>query len=66
MDAFEKKLARAQRIGRRDRIVNAPPIGMLPDGKLDVVEPNAPPFQPVILAPTVKGPLGDLDDYDNL
>lgn len=66
VDKFEKKLARAERIGRRDRIEHAPPIGMLPGGKLDVVEPGAPPFQPRVAAPEFSSPIGDLDDYDDL
>jgi hypothetical protein len=37
---FEKKFDEAQRKGRIDRLENAHPIGMLPDGTLNIVRPK--------------------------
>jgi hypothetical protein len=34
-ETFPKKQARAERLGRIDRLFNAPPIGFLPNGELD-------------------------------
>lgn len=66
VDKFEAELARRQRYGRRDRIEKAPPIGTLPNGKLNVVEAGSPRQQPIIVAPETDGPLSDLDAYDDL
>jgi hypothetical protein len=37
---FEKWFDEEQRKGRKERIENAPPIGMLPDGTLNIVRPE--------------------------
>jgi hypothetical protein len=45
---FEATLARKDAKGFKGRIENSPPIGMLPNGKLNVVESGS----PTIIAPT--------------
>jgi hypothetical protein len=37
---FEKWLDEEQRKGRKERLENAHPIGMLPDGTLNIVRPE--------------------------
>lgn len=37
---------------------------MLPDGKLNIVNPDAPRFEPEII-PNPKGKDEDVDEYDN-
>jgi hypothetical protein len=49
---FEATLARKDAKGFKGRIEDSPPIGMLPNGKLNVVEPGSPTFMPTIIAPT--------------
>jgi type III restriction enzyme len=46
---FERRLTKEQAEGFRARMEEEPPIGMLPDGTLNVVEPGAPPFKPTII-----------------
>jgi hypothetical protein len=48
---FETTLARKDAKGSKGGIENSPPIGMLPNGKLNVVEPGSPKFMPTIIAP---------------
>ena len=48
---FEATLARKDAKGFKGHIENSPPIGMLPNGKLNVVEPGSPKFTPTIITP---------------
>jgi hypothetical protein len=45
------QLARKEAKGFKGRIENSPPIGMLPNGKLNVVESGSPKFTPTIITP---------------
>lgn len=42
MDDFERQLANEQEVGRKARLEDAPPVGMLPDGTLNVVQEGSP------------------------
>ena len=44
------------------------PLGILPDGKLNTVEKDAPPFEPEIVDDDADDPgdISDLDDLDDL
>ena len=48
---FEATLARKDAKGFKGRLENSPPIGMLPNGKLNVVESGSPKFTPTIITP---------------
>ena len=52
-DDFEKKLAKEQAVGFKDRIENSPPIGAGPDGKVVVYKSvdEISEFKPQIVRP---------------
>lgn len=58
--AFEKKQAKAEKVGARRRIEDSPPPGMGTDGKLNVVAKDAPVWKPKVV--DEDGNEVDLDD----
>lgn len=46
---FDEKLDREQKAGIKQRLERDPPIGTLPDGKINYVNPDDPPFEPKII-----------------
>ena len=50
-ETFEQKLAREEAEGRKERLEGSPPIGMKPDGTLNIRAPGepAPKFEPEII-----------------
>lgn len=46
---FEKQQSKEQKKGIRRRIEDAPPPGMGPDGKLNVIEKDAPAWKPKVV-----------------
>jgi hypothetical protein len=64
--AIEAKLKTEQEKGLKDRLINEPPPGMLPDGMLNRVERGSPRQQPVILDDLEPGEEDEEDDYSDL
>jgi hypothetical protein len=64
--AFEAKLKAEQEKGLKDRLMNEPPPGLLPDGMLNLVERGSPRQQAVILDDLERGEEDEEDDYGDL
>jgi hypothetical protein len=63
---FEAKLKAEQEKGLKDRLMNEPPPGPLPDGMLNLVERGSRRQQPVILDDLEPGEEDEEDDYSDL
>lgn len=48
-EEFDRRLADEQAKGRKARLEDAPGIGVLPDGTLNIVNPDDPLFEPCVI-----------------
>lgn len=64
---FDEQIAGEQKIGTRARLDDAPPIGFLPNGEINLVEKGSKKSEPTV---TEEEPddddFSDLDDLDAL
>jgi hypothetical protein len=63
---LEEQLRKEQEAGLAARLGTDPPPGMLPDGTLNVVSADDPPYRPKVEGEGDDDDLSDLDELDEL
>lgn len=64
---FDEQIAGEQKIGTRARLDEAPPIGFLPNGEINLVTKGSKKVEPTVLEEEEPDDdLSDLDDLDAL
>lgn len=63
---FDEQIAGEQKIGTRARLDDAPPIGFLPNGEINLVTKGSKKVEPTVLEDEDDDDLSDLDELDEL